>query len=128
MSIIPTRVHDQVNRVDRTRSLWIGISAGVTALWSLYRVFWLFYAATALSSVGYTGISLIFPPGSVLEDEGDPVVPEPSRYSEPLPFAVARSEMDLLNHRFLYYIDAADERGRVLYLRFDGDYGLVEPA
>jgi ribosome-associated translation inhibitor RaiA len=73
-------------------------------------------------------IGLLFPPGSVLEDEGDPVVPEPSRYSEPLPFAVARSEMDLLNHRFLYYIDAADERGRVLYLRFDGDYGLVEPA
>ncbi|HEV7852561.1 MAG TPA: hypothetical protein VGP27_14595 [Mycobacterium sp.] len=61
MSIIPTRVQDQVNRIDRTRSLWIGISAGVTALWSLYRVFWLFYAATALSSVGYTGISLIFP-------------------------------------------------------------------
>jgi hypothetical protein len=61
MSIIPTRVQDQVNRVDRTRSLWIGVSAGVTALWSLYRVFWLFYAATALSSVGYTGISLILP-------------------------------------------------------------------
>jgi hypothetical protein len=61
MSIIPTRVQDQVNRVDRTSSLWIGISAGVTALWSLYRIFWLFYAATALSSVGYTGISLIFP-------------------------------------------------------------------
>ena len=61
MSIIPARVQEQVSRVDRTRSLWIGISAGVTALWSLYRVFWLFYAATTLSSVGYTGISLIFP-------------------------------------------------------------------
>jgi hypothetical protein len=36
--------------------------------------------------------------------------------------------MDMLNHRFLYYLDAEDERGRVLYLRFDGDYGLVEPA
>ena len=61
MSIIPAGVQEQVSRVDRTRSLWIGISAGVTALWSLYRVFWLFYAATTLSSVGYTGISLIFP-------------------------------------------------------------------
>jgi hypothetical protein len=61
MSIIPARVQEQVNRIDRTRSLWIGISTGVTALWSLYRVFWLFYAATALSSVGYTGISLVFP-------------------------------------------------------------------
>ena len=61
MSIIPARVQEQAGRVDRTRSLWIGISAGVTALWSLYRVFWLFYAATTLSSVGYTGISLMFP-------------------------------------------------------------------
>ena len=73
-------------------------------------------------------VGLLFPPGSVLEDEDDPVVPEPSRYSEPLPLAVARGEMDLLNHRFLYFIDAEDERGKVLYLRFDGDYGLVEPA
>lgn len=61
MSIIPDRIQEQVSRIDRTRSLWIGISAGITALWSLYRVFWLFYATTALSSVGYTGISLIFP-------------------------------------------------------------------
>jgi ribosome-associated translation inhibitor RaiA len=73
-------------------------------------------------------IGLLFPQGSALEDEGDPVVPEPSRYSEPLPLAVARSEMDVLNHRFLYFIDADDERGKLLYLRFDGDYGLVEPA
>jgi hypothetical protein len=36
--------------------------------------------------------------------------------------------MDLLNHRFLYFIDADDGRGRVLYLRHDGNYGLVEPA
>jgi hypothetical protein len=32
------------------------------------------------------------------------------------------------NHRFLYFIDAADGRGKVLYLRHDGDYGLVEPG
>jgi predicted peptidase len=61
MSIIPASVQDQVNRIDRTRALWIAISAGVTALWSLYRVFWLFYAAATLSSVGYTGVSLVFP-------------------------------------------------------------------
>ncbi|MDT4935327.1 MAG: Sigma 54 modulation/S30EA ribosomal protein terminus [Pseudonocardiales bacterium] len=35
--------------------------------------------------------------------------------------------MDWLNHRFLYFIDAADGRGKVLYLRHDGDYGLVVP-
>ena len=74
-------------------------------------------------------IGLIHPPGSVLADESDDVVlAEPSRYSEPLTLEQARAEMDVVNHRFLYYIDAADDRGRVLYLRHDGDYGLVEPA
>jgi hypothetical protein len=36
--------------------------------------------------------------------------------------------MDALNHRFLYFIDAADGRGKVLYLRHDGDYGLAGAA
>ena len=72
-------------------------------------------------------IGLLFPPGSVLGDEGDLVDPEPSRYSAPLPMTTARAEMDELNHRFLYFIDADDDRGKVLYLRLDGDYGLVEP-
>jgi hypothetical protein len=61
MNIVPTRIQEQVDRIDRTRSLAIGISAGLTALWSLYRVFWLIYAATTLSSVGITVGSLIFP-------------------------------------------------------------------
>ena len=73
-------------------------------------------------------VGLLHPQGSALAEEGPPVVPEPSRYSEPLPFAVARREMDLLDHRFLYFVDAGDGRGKVLYLRFDGDYGLVEPG
>jgi hypothetical protein len=73
-------------------------------------------------------IGLLFPPGSVLADENDIVVPEPSRYEEPIPLRKAREEMDWLNHRFLYFIDADDGRGKVLYLRHDGDYGLVEPA
>ena len=73
-------------------------------------------------------IGLIHPPGSKLADETDDVVTaEPSRYSEPLALEQARAEMDIVNHRFLYFVDAADGRGRVLYLRHDGDYGLVEP-
>jgi hypothetical protein len=47
MSIIPARVQEQVSHIDRTRSLYIGIAAGITALWSLYRVLWLFYAIFA---------------------------------------------------------------------------------
>jgi hypothetical protein len=72
-------------------------------------------------------IGLLFPPGSVLADEDDIVVPQPSRYSAPLVVEDARAEMDMLMHRFLYFLDAGDGRGRVLYLRVDGDYGLVQP-
>jgi predicted peptidase len=61
MNIVPARIQEQVNRVDRTRALVIGISAGVTALWSIYRLFWLVYTATTLSSVGYSPVSLVFP-------------------------------------------------------------------
>ncbi|HEX7300831.1 MAG TPA: sigma 54 modulation/S30EA ribosomal C-terminal domain-containing protein [Solirubrobacteraceae bacterium] len=73
-------------------------------------------------------LCLLHPRGSVLADEGDLLVVQASRYSAPLPFADARAEMDFLNHRFLYFVDAADRRGRVMYLRADGDYGVVEPA
>jgi ribosome-associated translation inhibitor RaiA len=72
-------------------------------------------------------IGLIHPWGSALADENDIVVPEPSRYTEAISLDAARSEMDLLNHRFLYFIDVEDLRGKVIYLRHDGDYGLVEP-
>ena len=72
-------------------------------------------------------VGLIHPTDSPLADEDDIVVAEPSRYSEPLTLERARTEMDFLNHRFLYFIDAEDGRGKVLYLRHDGDYGLVEP-
>jgi ribosomal subunit interface protein len=73
-------------------------------------------------------IGLLHPRESVLADEGDDViVPEPSRYSGPLTLAQARAEMDLVEHRFLYFTDADDRRGKVLYQRRDGDYGLVEP-
>jgi ribosome-associated translation inhibitor RaiA len=73
-------------------------------------------------------IGLMHPPGSVLADETDEiVVAEPSRYSQPLALEAARGEMDIVNHRFLYFVDAADGRGKVLYLRHDGDYGIVEP-
>src|SRR5882757_6927607 len=61
MNIVPTRIQEQIDRVDRTRSLVVGISAGVTALWCIYRLFWLFYTATTLSSIGWSPVSLVFP-------------------------------------------------------------------
>ncbi|MEA2384908.1 MAG: hypothetical protein QOH72_4879 [Solirubrobacteraceae bacterium] len=72
-------------------------------------------------------IGLLFPPGSALADENDIVIPKASKYDRPLTLAEARAEMDIVNHRFLYFIDADDGRGKVIYLRHDGDYGLVQP-
>jgi hypothetical protein len=72
-------------------------------------------------------IGLIFPPGSVLADETDLIVGRPSRYTQPLPLAAALEELVLVRHRFMYFVDAADEHAKVLYLRRDGDVGLVEP-
>jgi hypothetical protein len=61
VNIVPTRIQEQINRFERTPSLAIGISAGLTALWSLYRLFWLIYTATVLSNVGWSPVSLVFP-------------------------------------------------------------------
>jgi ribosome-associated translation inhibitor RaiA len=74
-------------------------------------------------------IGLIHPPGSELASEGgELIVPEPSRYDRPLTLEEAQAELDGLDQRFLFFLDAADGLGKVLYLRHDGDYGLVEPA
>ncbi len=61
MNIVPTRIQEQVSRVDRNYALTIAIGAGLTALWAIYRVFWLFYAAATFSSIGWSPVSLIFP-------------------------------------------------------------------
>ena len=41
MKIMPTRLEEQINRVDRTTALGIGIASALTALWSAYRLIWL---------------------------------------------------------------------------------------
>jgi inner membrane protein involved in colicin E2 resistance len=43
MKILPTGIEQQIDRVDRTRSLIFGISSGLVALWCLYRVLWSIY-------------------------------------------------------------------------------------
>jgi len=56
MNIVPTRIQEQINGVDRTRSLVYGIFGGLTVLLSVYNLFWLFYAAMVFSSLGVTAI------------------------------------------------------------------------
>ena len=43
MKILPTNIEEQIDRVDRSRSLAIGISTGLLAFWCLYRVLWSIY-------------------------------------------------------------------------------------
>jgi hypothetical protein len=61
MKIVPARFEEQINRVDRNAALAIGIGSGITALWCVYRLFWLFYTAVTFSSVGWSPVSLVFP-------------------------------------------------------------------
>ncbi len=56
MNIVPTRIQEQINGVDRNRSLVYGILGGITAFVSIYQLFWLFYAATVFSSFGIVAV------------------------------------------------------------------------
>jgi len=98
--------------------------------------FYLFHDAdTDADSVVYRRddgrLAVIAPQGTVAAhaaEEPGGVVRETSRYSDPLALADAVSKMDELNHRFLFFTDASNGRGAVMYLRYDGHYGLIEPA
>jgi inner membrane protein involved in colicin E2 resistance len=43
MKILPPNIEEQIDSVDRNRSLVIGISTGLLAFWCLYRVLWSIY-------------------------------------------------------------------------------------
>jgi hypothetical protein len=74
-------------------------------------------------------LAVIAPQGAAPAKGGDgDVIREVSRYSGPLDRADAVSKLDELNHRFVFFTDASTGRGAVLYLRYDGHYGLIEAA
>ncbi|OMC09450.1 MULTISPECIES: hypothetical protein [unclassified Mycobacterium] len=58
MKIVPASIEEQINRVDRQRSLYIGISAALIALWSVYRVLWTLYIGMTF---GWFLGSMVFP-------------------------------------------------------------------
>jgi hypothetical protein len=39
-----------------------GSASAITARWCVYRLIWLFYPAVTVSRVGWTPVSLVFPP------------------------------------------------------------------
>lgn len=72
-------------------------------------------------------LAVIDVPG-VAVPEGAGPARERSRISEPIDLRTAVREMDELGHRFLFFVNADSGRGNVIYLRYDGHYGLIEPA
>lgn len=51
-----------------------------------------------------------------------------SRFDEPITLERAVAEMNALHHHFLFFVRAQTGRGNVIYLRYDGNYGLIEPV
>lgn len=43
MNVVPASIQEQIDRVDRQRSLYIGISTGLVAVWSFFRLIWMLY-------------------------------------------------------------------------------------
>lgn len=58
MKIVPANIEEQINRVDRQRSLYIGISAAALALWSAFRLIWTLYIGITF---GWFFGSMVFP-------------------------------------------------------------------
>jgi hypothetical protein len=71
-------------------------------------------------------LALIESRGAESADYGP--VHEHNRLSAPIALEAALGEMNEVGHRFLFFENAASGRGNVLYRRYDGHYGLIEPV
>lgn len=73
-------------------------------------------------------LGIIGPRGTGWAGERDGIALEESHFDRPLSLDEAATEMSIVNHRFMYFTDADSNRGNVIYMRHDGNYGLIEPA
>ena len=72
-------------------------------------------------------IGVIGPAGTdCAHAEADGIVGEQSRTTGSTALEDAIAEMNELSHRFLYFVNAETDRGNVIYVRYDGNYGLIE--
>jgi ribosomal subunit interface protein len=110
----------------------MSVEQAVDALKDLDHDFFLFHDAGAdADAVVYwrddRSLGLIEPPSAKPADRTR-ASHEKSRFSEPIDLATAIAEMDALGHRFLFFENTGSGRGNVIYRRYDGHYGLIEPA
>jgi len=73
------------------------------------------------------GYELFCPEPNGPVDSVAPVSVSP-RHAPPMALEDAVELLDLSEDRFVFYRDVASGRGRVLYRRYDGHYGLITPA
>jgi hypothetical protein len=110
----------------------MSVEQAVDALKDLDHDFFLFHDAAAdADAIVYwrddQSLGVIEPPSAKPAGCGG-VIYERSRFSAPIDLGTAIAEMDALGHRFLFFENAATGRGNVIYRRYDGHYGLIEPA
>jgi ribosomal subunit interface protein len=108
------------------------VDEAADALEDLDHDFFLFHdSATGSDAVLYWRddglLALIEPRSTQCADDRGPIL-EQSRFSTPIDLEVAVSEMNAVDHRFLFFENATTGRGNILYRRHDGHYGLIEPA
>lgn len=112
----------------------IGPLQAVSELLELDHDFYLFLdAETGADAVAYHRddgrIGLIYPhEARPRTPAGEGLVWETTRLSAPITLEAAVAEMNAVAHRFMFFINAETARGNVIYLRYDGNYGLIEPA
>ena len=72
-------------------------------------------------------LALIEPRSAQLAEDRGPVF-EQSRFSTPIELDAAVREMNAVEHGSCFFENAATGRGSVIYRRYDGHYGLIDPA
>ena len=69
----------------------------------------------------------IFDTGEDYEEDAEFVIRTKSFYFKPMSVEEAILQMNLIGHQFFVFVDQHTEKTCVVYLRKDGDYGLIEP-
>jgi ribosomal subunit interface protein len=125
----------QEREIIRRKSFAFGpmsVDQAADALEDLDHDFFLFHdAKTDADAIVYwrdDDLLALIEPASVQAADNRGPIHERNRFSSPIELQAAVAEMNAVSHRFLFFENAADGRGNVIYRRYDGHYGLIEPA
>jgi ribosomal subunit interface protein len=110
----------------------MSVDQAADALEDLDHDFFLFHdAETDADAIVYwrdDGLLALIEPASAHAADIRGPIHERNRFSSRIDLREAVAEMNALGHRFLFFENAASGRGNVMYRRYDGQYGLIEPA